>query len=558
MAVELRDYQKEIVEKVVGLYKANSSGRAKFVWATGLGKTVGFSAIAHEIRKYSQTNVIIIAHREELLKQAAEKYQMIDPTAIIGQVGAGRHEWGAPVTVASIQTVSREEHLKALKRFNYGLVIIDEVHHCHMHNEYGKVIRALPDAFIIGVTATDMRLDGRSNFEIFGAPIQEYGIIKGITNGHLCDLKAVALKTQTNLDQVKTSKNMDGEKDFNVTQLENAIDTPVRNKRVVDGYLEHASGRRAICFGVTVKHAENLAKAFRDQGVAAEALSGETSTEERSRMYAALRSGKLLVLCSVQVLTEGFDEPLVSCIIMARPTQSTSLFLQCLGRGTRLAPGKQDCLLLDLTDNVFNHRLEPVTLSKALGKVVKDKESVTQALAREEKEKAEKQAQVGKLRTARDKDITIDLIKAETELKWTTLDNGIFVLTVGREQHRIALVPSENQDGMYTVWARLFPGYEAQQWSTDQPLDWAQNLAEYKAKMLLADPKSIGLLDRNAAWRSRPIDPESKQVQVLNWYKIPWTPAMTKGEAADLIDRHKQQIEARKAAAEARKKMRSA
>lgn len=553
MAIELRDYQVEVVEKVVNLYKQNTAGRAKFVWATGLGKTVGFSAIAHEIRKISQTNVIIIAHREELLKQAAEKYQMIDPTAIIGQVGAGRHEWGAPVTVASIQTVSREEHLKALKRFNYGVVIIDEVHHCHMGNEYGKVINALPDAFIVGVTATDMRLDGRSNFEIFGAPIQQYGIIKGITNGHLCDLKAVALKTQTNLDNIKTTRNMDGEKDFNQKELENAIDTPVRNKRVVDGYLEHAAGRRAICFGVTVRHAENLAKTFRSQGVAAEALSGETSTEERTRMYAALRSGKLLVLCSVQVLTEGFDEPLVSCIIMARPTQSTSLFLQCIGRGTRLAPGKRDCLLLDLTDNVFNHRLEPVTLSKALGKMVKDKESVSQALEREKKERAEREAQVRKLYTNRNEDVVFNLVQAEKKLTWIEKSNGMFVLEVGREKHRIALVPNDKNDGTYSVWARLAPFFEGQRWLENAPLSWAQQFAEKKAKMLLEDPTSIGLIDRHAAWRNHKIDPDGKQVKFLEWKKIPWNAEMTKGEAADLIDEWKRKDEQRKSIRKMRK-----
>jgi len=539
--LELRDYQRETVEKIVSLYHQNPRGAAKIVLATGLGKTIIFSAIAHEIRNVNNTNVLIIAHRDELLNQAAEKYRFIDPSAVIGKVGGSAFEWGAPITVASIQTISRDAHLKQALRFNYGLVIVDECHHVHERNNYGKVLAAFPHAFKVGVTATDMRLDKRSNDSIFGPALVHYGIRWGIAHEHLCNLRAIAIRTQTTLDTIKVSKNMEGEIDFQVNELANAIDTDTRNQRVVEAWQEHAQNRRTICFGVTVKHAEHLAEAFQRKGVAAAVVSGETSHEERQRLYTALASGSLKVLCTVQVLTEGFDLPRLDCIVMARPTQSTGLFLQCIGRGTRKAPGKTDCLILDLTDNVFNHRLEPVTLSKALELPLKDGESVREAEARAARENAERQAQVRKLRTHRERDLPVDLLDS---FLWQERTDGLYVLEVGREKHRIALVPTGF--GTYDVWARLFPGYEGQQWGDSLPLDWAQELAERKARLLLSDPKAIRLVDRNASWRKEPASENQKKF--LDWKRIPYPETLTKGEAGDLIDAWKQKNEAKQAA----------
>lgn len=546
--VILREYQQETVDKVFALYQANPHGSAKFVWATGLGKTVGFSAIAHKIREYSGTNVLIIAHRDELLQQAMEKYHFIDPSAVIGKLGGGTFEWGAPITVASIQTICRDNHLKQLQQFNYGLVIVDECHHAHPQNEYGKVLEALPDAFKIGVTATDMRLDKRSNTSIFGEAICTFGIRWAIQHGHLCNLRAKAIATDVSLDGIKTSKNMEGESDFQVSELAGAIDTPARNKRVVDAYKQYADGRRAICFGVTVEHAKHITEAFTEQGVSAATITGETDHIERKRLYKGLADGSIKVLSSVQVLTEGFDSPRVNCVIMARPTQSESLFIQCIGRGLRLAPGKEDCLLLDITDNCYNHKLEPQSLSKVLGLKLKDNESVVEAEKRDKDEKEEQEKQVRKLTTKRTEDREVNLLEV---FAWQERADGKFVLEVGKEKHRIALIPEGEG---YIVAARLFPGYDPQVWiESPISLDWAQNFAERKAAMLRADPKSVGLIDRNASWRSKPIDPLSPQVKKMKFHKIPWHLGMTKGEAADLIDAHLQKIEAKKTAQEARK-----
>src|SRR5258708_23262117 len=184
-SITLRDYQELWLEGVLRAYQCQPhGGSALIVLPTGCGKTLVFAEIA---RRLSLTT-LIIAHREELLRQAAEKFHMIDPTAIIGQVGAGRHEWGAPITVASIQTINRPEHLKALQRFGYQLVIIDECHHS-IADGYLSVLKVLSDAFIVGVTATPDRLDRQYIASIFWEPVFTAGIVVLVAQGYLCDLR---------------------------------------------------------------------------------------------------------------------------------------------------------------------------------------------------------------------------------------------------------------------------------------------------------------------------------------------------------------------------------
>ncbi len=309
-------------------------------------------------------NTLIIAHRDELLEQAAEKYRLLQPDAIISKVGSGRYEYGGEVTVASIATISRPEQLRRLTTIGDGLVIVDEAHHL-ASTSYQAVLRALPEAFVLKVTATPDRLDGK-DITNGKPPLYSASIIDLIAQGYLCDVKAIAIRTETSLDGLHTELG-----DYTTSELEAAVDTPARNRRVVEAYREHAQGRRAICFAVTMAHATHLAATFQHAGVLAALVCAQTPLDERKRVYKELRDGTLEVLTNVQVLTEGFDEARIDCIIMARPTQSRALFVQSIGRGLRLAPTKQDCLILDPTDNCLKHRLEPQTLQKALGKAVR-------------------------------------------------------------------------------------------------------------------------------------------------------------------------------------------
>lgn len=540
----LRDYQEDCVQRVLAAYRPG--GREYIVIPTGGGKTIVFSTVIHSLAREYGLSALVIAHRDELLNQAADKYHMIQPDAIIGKVGSGIREYGGQITVASIATISRPNHIKHLRAL-YGtgkklIIVIDEFHHA-ASTSYQTVLQAFPDAFVLGVTATPDRLDKKvllNKEPIFKTTIREM-----IQAGHLCPVRAIAIKTDTDLGNIKTTAG-----DYNQEELDLAINTPERNRRVVEGYLEHTKGERGIFFCVTIAHAEALAYQFNDMGVPAAIIEGDTPLEERARLYKAFRTGEILILTNVMVLTEGYDEPLIKVIGMTRPTQSRALYTQAIGRGLRLCPGKKQCTILDVTDNCLRLRLSapPLRLQSVLDIQMQDGEDILEALEREEAEKQEHDAQakrklIRKLNERRTSDVAFDPFGLP---EWQELDGNRFMLELPIQKHKIALIPCKGDNGLYEVCARLAPTFELQKWLVGQPLDYAMQHAEKKAHMLLAEPSSQKLLDRNAPWRSQPIDPESKQVKFLKWKKIPVHPGMTKGEASDLIDAWKEADKAKK------------
>ncbi len=521
----LRPYQETCIERVLDAYQEHPiGGKVLVVLPTGGGKTVVFIEVARRLG----LTTLIIAHRQELLQQAADKFHLVDPTAIIGQVGAGRHEWGAPITVASVQTISRPEHVQALQRFGYGLVIVDECHHSASAG-YQTILDALPGAFVVGVTATPDRLDNQSIEQIFGEPVFTASIIDMVEQGYLCDLRAIAVQTGTNLDEVHTQAG-----DFKQDELEEAIDTPERNARVVTAYLHHGKGRQALCFAVTVAHASHLAQAFLERGMKAAVVSGETPAEERKRLLHDFERGTIEIMCNVGILTEGYDCPQVSCVIMARPTKSRAVYVQSIGRGTRLAPGKRDCLILDITDNCLKHRIEPLALNKVLDITMRNGESIIECKERECKEAVtehEERERITKV-TRREQDLAVDVLM---RMDWRRLQTGTYILEIGEGEakHKIFLVPSEEDEGYYAVWAKLAPDYQTQQWAKASPLSWAMQHAEMKARLLQADARKRVLVDSRAAWRAWPVS--QKQRFMLDKFNIPFTEGMTSGDASDLI-----------------------
>jgi type I site-specific restriction endonuclease len=242
------------------------------------------------------------------------------------------------------------------------------------------------------------------------------------------------------------------------------------------------------------------------------------------------------VLCNVLVLTEGFDLPLVDCVIMARPTQSRALYVQCLGRGLRLAPAKKDCLILDLTDNCLRHRLEPQDLGKALGRRVIDGETVMESIKREEEEKRASSGspRIRRLKDQRSADLAINL---KARLDWQEHDDGTFELEIGQENHRILLVPSAAVESSYEVWAQLAPTFVRQRWLANTPLGWAQEYAERQARLLASHEHNVVLVDRHAGWRSLPVDPWGKQAAFLKRFGIVGWEMLTRGEASEILDR---------------------
>jgi superfamily II DNA or RNA helicase len=398
---QLRTYQLATLERLLErLFSQRGPGKAKFVWPTGAGKTLGFVILARLVRaSLPHAKILIIAQRDKLLSQAAKVYQRIEPGIRVGRIGGGYEEWDAPVTVASIQALCRPQRIARLAQERYRLVIVDECHHALPTNDYGLVLGELKEAHIVGCTATDQRLDGCSNTDLFGEAVYTLPLIEAIEQAYLTDVRARAISTGTRLDGIGFDKT--GE--FQARQLAHRLDTPWRNAQVVRAFLAHGEARQTLCFTASVAHAQHLAEAFRHQGITASAISGSTPKEEQDRILSDFEAGRLRVLCNCDLLTEGYDavstysEALqryiyLSCIILAMPMMSPVEFLQCVGRALRPAPTKKDALILytvDAGDAYENPQRQPQSLAKVTGLSLMDGESVLEGLQRQRREEAE-------------------------------------------------------------------------------------------------------------------------------------------------------------------------
>jgi ATP-dependent helicase IRC3 len=351
--IKPREYQLEALEAVTS-NSAKRITRQLICLPTGTGKTVVFALLAKEINR----RTLVIAHTEELIKQAVEKFKIVWPEVDIGIVKAEADEVDSHVVVASIQTICREKRLEKLKEQNFGLIIIDEAHHAGAPS-YENTIRELgflddnPEKLLVGVTATAKRGDGIGLSSIFQEIVFERSINTMIRAGYLSPLVGKQVFTKIDLTGVSFQNG-----DFMQAELAKVVNTPSRNQLIVDNYkLNAANRKKALAFCVDVQHAKDLATTFERSGVNAYAVYGAMDKQERKKLLSAFSNGSFSVLTNCQILTEGFDEPSIDCVILGRPTASSSLFTQMIGRGTRTFPTKRDCLVLDFTDNATRHNL---------------------------------------------------------------------------------------------------------------------------------------------------------------------------------------------------------
>lgn len=346
-APELRAYQREAIDAVIA---ARRSGTRRMVVClpTGAGKTVIFSHLA----RLATRQVLVLAHREELLAQAVDKLsRALEGTRVVGlERGSARAPADAKVLVASLRSLHPDRIGSVLGGRDLGLIIYDECHHAPADDNL-RVLRTIgafePDwpGTLLGFTATTARGDGKGLDTVFERIVYSRTLPDLIEQGFLAPLKGFRIATAADLTRLSP-----GGGDFVESELAEAVDIEERNALVARSIQELARDRRTIAFCVTVNHARNLSRALNHVGVPAGIVHGEMAAADRARALADFRSGRIHVLANVAVLTEGFDDPGVSCIAMARPTRSEGLYAQCVGRGTRLAEGKRDCLILDFVD----------------------------------------------------------------------------------------------------------------------------------------------------------------------------------------------------------------
>lgn len=357
--MQLRSYQQEALDAML---KAESSGIAKqlVVLPTGAGKTVLFAHLP--IVRKDSLPMLVLAHRAELLNQAKAKIESMNPNLSVAIEKAENKAGKVDVVVASVQTLGRgnSNRIEGFDQEYFKTIIIDEAHHAAA-SSYQKILTYFKSDYVLGVTATPQRSDSVRLVDTFDEIVYYKSIEDLINEGWLCPLIGYRVKTDTDISDVEITNG-----DYRQEQLAEAIDNPNRNTCIVNAFLDLAGTKKTVVFAANIAHARNLAASFAAQTRAqVRVVLGETPDEEREQILKDFKSGAVQVIINVGVLTEGFDEPSIEAIILARPTRSTLLYTQIVGRGTRLNEGKPNCMIIDIADATKGKK--PVSLPTLLG-----------------------------------------------------------------------------------------------------------------------------------------------------------------------------------------------
>ncbi|MFC8176556.1 DEAD/DEAH box helicase [Streptomyces sp. NPDC057325] len=514
-----RPYQREAI---TALRKGWAAGpnRLAVVLPTGAGKTVIIANLISEcLPTMGRQRALVLAHREELIEQAAAKIRAVRPDLRVGIVKAERDEHtDADVIVASVQTLAVEKRREAI--WDVGLVIVDECHHAAART-YMEVLahfgawRGVP---VAGFTATLTRTDG-GLAEVWEDVAYTLDILDMISDGYLCDVRGKRVTVDTlDLDTVRARGGdlVDG-------QLGRALEDSGALDAIAQAYRDHAPDRPGILFTPTVATAQAAAESLRRVGITAAPVWGDMGRDERRETLARYNDGGVQVLTNAMLLTEGFDSPHTSCVVVARPTKSPGLYVQMVGRGLRPAPGKGDALVLDVMGASTRHKLASMVDLTA-------REVDTVEEGRSLREAVEEAAVVAERRqlAARVEAEEINLF-GSSGVRWLRTPSGVWFIRVGSDQVLfLARVPDTRLYRMRR-WTTV-GGIEAPREDVARPLAEALAWLEEQARRLAP----TALVARQAGWRSR--QPSPKQLGLCRRLGIQVPRGSTAGDVADLID----------------------
>lgn len=345
-AVALRPYQEEARQRVEDAW-TEGIRRTLLVLPTGTGKTIVFAKITEDmVRKGNR--VLIMAHRGELLQQAADK---IKKTTGLGCSVEKADEtcldsW-YQVTVGSVQTLQREKRLHQFSEDYFDVIIIDEAHHA-ISDGYQRVLQHFDNAKVLGVTATPDRGDMRNLGSYFDSLAYEYSLPRAIKDGYLSPIKALTIPLKVDISGVSIQSG-----DYAPGEIGTALD-PYLEQIAVE--MQHyCMDRKTVVFLPLIKTSQKFTEILNAHGFQATEVNGQS--DDREQILHDFDQGKYNVLCNSMLLTEGWDCPSVDCIIILRPTKVRSLYSQMVGRGTRLYPGKKELLLIDFLWLTEKHEL---------------------------------------------------------------------------------------------------------------------------------------------------------------------------------------------------------
>lgn len=362
--MELRPYQQTARLEVEREW-ASGNNRTLLVLPTGTGKTVVFASVSQDVTR-SGGRVLVLAHRGELLDQAADKIEAVSGLKCAREQAEDTSvgTWYS-ITVGSVQTMMRENRLNQFTADHYDAIIIDEAHHV-LAESYQRVLSHFPAAKILGVTATPDRGDLRNLGEYFDSLAYEYSLPQAIKDGYLCPIKAQTVPLRLDISQVSMQNG-----DFKAADLGDALD-PYLDRIADEMIAAGCKDRRTVVFLPLVRTSKKFRSILEEKGLSAAEVDGEST--DRAEILADFDAGRYDVLCNSMLLTEGWDCPPVDCIIVLRPTKIRSLYAQMVGRGTRLSPetGKDHLLILDFLWHTERHELvHPAHLIAASDDVAK-------------------------------------------------------------------------------------------------------------------------------------------------------------------------------------------
>lgn len=346
MGQELRPYQQQARDRIHAEWDAGHT-RTLLVLPTGTGKTIVFASVAAD-QVRAGDRVLILAHRGELLEQAADKLQR--STGLVSAVEKAEStcldSWFR-VVVGSVQTLQRTARLERFPQDYFGTIIIDEAHHA-ITDGYRRILDYFSGAKVLGVTATPDRGDMRNLGEVFDSLAFEYKLTDAIKEGYLCKIMAQTIPLQLDI----TSVTMSGG-DYAVGDLGTALDPYL--EQIAAEMARRCKSRKTVVFLPLIKTSQKFRDLLNAHGFRAAEINGQS--DDRRQVLADFDAGKYNVLCNSMLLTEGWDCPSVDCVVVLRPTKVRSLYSQMVGRGTRLSPGKTDLLLLDFLWMTDKHEL---------------------------------------------------------------------------------------------------------------------------------------------------------------------------------------------------------
>lgn len=390
--LELRPRQLECLDAILAAY-VEGLRQLLVVKATGTGKAVVIANIQKKVGHLLSGKVLVFAHREELVDQLVETYQEWNPGKKVGkEMGIFYADADCDVVVSCVASIGRNGNSRLQRFGNFDIVVCDEAHHSIAQTylnvfESTGALKAGARTLLVGFTATPKRSNRKrtgtqtlldedeilSLKSVYQKIVFTYPIRKAIKEGWLVPLRGYRLKTDTSLDNVKVTAG-----EYQQDQLSSAINQEKRNQQILKAWQQYGENRQTVCFTAGIQHAQDLAELFKKNGIKAEAVWG--TDPERASKLSRHQSGDIQVLFNDQVLTEGYDDWRVSCIIPAAPTRNSSRYTQEIGRGTRLQKGagnllealargyalsKKDCLVLDVVDN--SKRCSLVTLPSLVG-----------------------------------------------------------------------------------------------------------------------------------------------------------------------------------------------